>query len=175
MKRIHSVFLGCLLLLSAGFVQASEHELNARLILNQIKVLKTTERAGDELYFDISVYRPGQSTQYLRVPKQPIHWPSGIIERVKDVSVWTETLKSGQAVTLIVSLIDSDRQVLNPDDLIGSMQVELKNMDGELHVSWSIPNRVEGPVTTVNQNEDVQKFELRGRRGQYDVYLSLKK
>ncbi len=175
MKRIYLVFFAGLLLLPVGVLLAAEHALTPSLILNQVKVLKASERDGDELYFDISVYRPGHTTHYLRVPEKPIHWTSRVIERVKSVPLWSQPLKSGQAITLIVSLIDSDMSVLNPDDLIGSMRVDIKNKNGALQISWSMPNRVDGPITIANQNGDVQKFELRDKHGQYDVYLSLKK
>ncbi len=169
MKSIVRVlFTGVLVLLPLSYVCSAE-VLQPRLILDKMKVITPTEREGDELYFDISIYQPNQPTQYLRVPAKPVTWSLKAVDNLKQVSLWSQPLQSGQSITLVVSLLDSDGSVLNPDDLIGSMRVDLKNEKGKLQTNWSMPNRVERLG-----KQAMQKFELTGA-GRYDVYLSVNK
>jgi len=172
MKRISGILLAGVLALPGAYAVtavSAEPELTPSLIMNQIKVLTASERGGDELYFDISIYKANQPTQYARIPARPMHWPSQYLDKVQQVSLWSQPLKAGQAVTLIVSLIESDGSVVNPDDLIGSVRLALKNDKGALQTSWSMPNSLAG----VSQDA-MQTFEMQGQ-GKYQVSFSLKK
>ncbi len=170
MQWISRFFLVAMLFLSpVNYALSADGALQPILMMDHVDVIKATERDGDELYFDIAVYQGNQPTQYLRIPAKPMNWPSGVMDKVKKIILWSQPLQSGQAITLIVSLLDSDGSVLNPDDLIGSMRVDLKNEKGSLQTRWSMPNHTESLGT-----KNMQKFELLGG-GQYDVYLSLKK
>ena len=169
MKRIVRIFLAVFLLLPMPFASANAGDVNPNLVLDHVKVIQASERDGDELYFDIGVYQVNQPTQYIRIPEKPKHWPSQLMDKVMHVPLWSQALKPGQTVTLIVSLMESDGSLLNPDDLIGSMRVTLKNDNGTLQTRWSIPNRPGDLVAS-----DIQKFDLQGE-GKYEVYLGIKK
>lgn len=138
-----------------------------------MKVLKEGEWFGDNLYFDISILRVNQPTQYIRIPEFPLSWPSSRLNTIKSTMLWSDSLKNGQKVILIVSLMDQDSKPLNPDDVIGLVRVELKNEKGDLHALWSMPNQKSAPV--IGAIRAVEKFELSNVHGHYEVYLSLDK
>ena len=172
MKKFYQILLLSLWLLPVNYVLGAEavtQDLNPRLVMELLTAITPTEKSGDELYFDISVYRANKQAEYLRVPTSPGHWPSKIIDKLNQITLWSEPLKSGEATTLILSLVESDDTLVNPDDLIGSIKVEMKNDKGVLQTNWSQPNRTE----ELGQ-KDIQKFELVGG-GKYELYLSLKK
>ncbi|GGI86395.1 hypothetical protein [Legionella impletisoli] len=148
--------------------------LKPSIILTHIDTVRAHEQGGDELYFDVSVIRANQPREFFRIPKHPIHWPSLLSSKIKEVILWSEPIQPNETVILLLALMDEDPTPINPDDLIGLIRVELKNKNGQLQVHWTIPNRSVGPVTIAGKKGDIQKFELFGEHGQYDVYLSLK-
>lgn len=142
------------------------------LILNQIKALQTQEKNGDELYFDISVYRPQGPAQYLRVPKKPMHFGSQQTASIKPMVLWSDVIKPGHTLTLIVSLVEADDSPVNPDDVLGSIRVMLKNEDGVLKTQWSMPNR----SIDLNQKSNesgVKQFDLQSSGTNYLVGVSV--
>lgn len=169
MKRIGLFLLAGLF---SSFVNAADTELKPRLVLDHLKVIQAQEKDGDELYFDVSVYRANQAVRYLRIPAKPIHWPSQLMDNVSKVTLWSEPLKAGETVTLIVSLMESDALPFNPDDLIGLVRVKLKNAKGVLQISWGMPNRYDGPAKMASQSS-TQKFDMLGEGARYNLYLSL--
>jgi hypothetical protein len=144
------------------------NQIKPSIVVNHIKAIKSTENLRDELYFDISVYRAKQPTQYFRIPEKPFHWVSDRLDEVSGLQVWSQPIKAGETVTVIISLIEMDALHLNPDDLIGLMRVKLKNDNGVLQAHWDMPNQ------TKDHNK-IQKFELSGDNSRYEVDLSLKK
>jgi hypothetical protein len=172
MKRI---WLFLLTILFSSFGNAANAELKPRLVLDHLKVIQVQEKTGDELYFDISVYRANQSVHYLRVPAKPMHWPSQLMQNVSEVTLWSGPLKEGETVNLIVSLMESDASPFNPDDLLGLMRVSLKNMKGVLQTRWSMPNRYDSVGKAGAKRSGIQKFDMLGEGAHYDVYLSLTK
>lgn len=158
----------------SSFVFAVNNQvIKPNLSLNQIKVIKEGEWFGENLYFDISVLRINQSTQYIRIPEFPLGWPSSSTNTLKQTTLWSEPIESGKKVILIVSLMDQDSKPLNPDDVIGLIRIELKNEKGNLHARWSMPNQKSAPV--IGTIGTIQKFELSNIHGHYEVYLSLDK
>ncbi len=134
-------------------------------------MIKEGEWLGDDLYFDISVLRSKKPTQYIRIPEFPFHLPSSKINTLKSTRLWSEPIKSGEKVILIVSMMDQDSKPLNPDDVIGLIRVELKNEKGSLHLKWSMPNQKSEPVNWAINTP--QKFLLSNANGQYELYLSV--
>ncbi|AHE66357.1 hypothetical protein [Legionella oakridgensis] len=172
MKRMFCWLLLSLLYLPVAFA-ADEQILKPILILNHIKVIAPHEQKGDELYFDITAFWADKPRKYYQVPKPPRYWASADSDKINSVPLWSEPLKPGQVVILLISLMDIDVLPMDPDDLIGIVRVKLKNENGVLHAIWSIPNRSIGPETIMGQKGEIQKFELSGPYGDYEIYLSL--
>ncbi len=161
--------------LFSSVVMAANTNLKPQLILDHLNIIHAQEMDGDELYFDISVYQANKPVHYLRVPEKPIHWSSKLINKISNVTLWSEPLKPGESVNVIVSLMESDEAFYNPDDVIGLVRVNIKNVKGTLKANWTMPNRSDGPVKMAAQRRGSHKFDLQGKGAQYDVYLSLTK
>lgn len=193
MKRVFGILIIVVVAIGVSlFMVVSSPEKNLtkgaikpQLVLNQIKVEKQQERDGDELYLTLGARVDGESIQYIRIPAKPDHWLSRQIELVKNVSLWSEPLAEGQAVTVNIELNEADAEPLNPDDLLGIMRVRLKNEKGSLTVYWDIPNRtgIDAPKKRAGQPADtfsqepgkVGKFDLYNDGAHYEVYLSVNK
>lgn len=173
MKRIGFLLITIMLICPFAFAKTGK-TLKPSVILNHIKVIQSQENWGDELYFDVTVNRLDKRTFY-QVPKHPHHWDSNKMDKIKYVELWTDSLNEGETVTLTLSLLDRDITKINPDDLIGTVQLRMRNKEGVLHSYWSMPNRANGPETVAGQEGDIQKFELLGEHARYELYFSLKK
>lgn len=145
------------------------------LILMHINPIKTLESSGDELYFDITEYPSSGKASHMRIPEYPLHWPSRHVKKLKEVSLWHKTLAPEQAVTLIVSLVEQDTPPWNTDDLIGTVRLHVKNVEGRLEYSWSTPNRADAPVSVQSRYGTAQKFQLLGEGGNYELFLRMGK
>ncbi len=173
MKRLCLFVVTGLLIFSTVLVAASKSELKPRLILDHANLIKNQEADGDELYFDISIFRVNQPTHYLRIPAKPFHWTSQRINDLSEITLWSGTVKQDQGVTLIVSLMETNMTPVYPDELIGSVRVKFDNKSGVLHTRWDMPNHSDGAVVTKGKKNHIQKFDLVNEGVHYKVYLSL--
>ena len=172
MKRI-SVLFFVSLLYSTVTCAAVSGDIKPTLLLDHLKVTQAQERDGDELYFDIDIYQPNHIHEYLRVPAKPMSWSAKSMDRFSQIALWNAPLKNGEKVVLLVSLMDNDGSLLNPDDLLGLVRLDLANDGGVLKAHWSMPNR---PVEKIMPNPfDVQKFHLDSGDTRYELSLVLKK
>ena len=80
---------------------AEAKTLQVTLQLAEIRVEKTSEEGGDELYFNVTQYSSLGSTQNTRVPAYPSHWPSQKLHKVKNALLWEGSIKEGEEVQLI--------------------------------------------------------------------------
>jgi hypothetical protein len=163
-----------LLLLMHPVLAANNNIIDSSIDLTAIKAIKTTEKHGDELYFDVLVYSSNSKPKHYRIPNHPFHWPSEITHKLSDLNLWQGKIKPNEAVTLIISLIEMDSPPWNTDDLIGSIRVRLKNDNGKLVTSWGMPNRVDPPTAVIGRNGRVEKFQLLGDNSNYELFLRLK-
>ncbi len=175
MKRRMLIILMSFICLPMCCYAAIHNEIKPLLFLHHINVIKASERDGDEVYFDVSVYRSNHAEQYFRIPEKPFHWVSQLVGKLSQVKLWSEPIKEGETVVIIVSLIETDASFIEPDDLIGVMRIKLKNEHGVLQARWTMPNHLEGPVTVPTDHNDIQKFDLRGEGSDYEVFLSIEK
>ena len=171
MKKIITGMLVYCLMLVSPYVIAKD--ISASLSLLSMKAIKTSEKVGDELYFDISVFPSYKLPSHERIPQKPIHWPSRGIHHLNNLGLWKGVLKPQQVVTLIISLMEMDAPPWDTDDLIGSVRIRLKNNNGTLETSWSIPNRVDAPVAVLGQGGQKEKFNLLGENSNYELMLKL--
>lgn len=173
MKRIYWIIVAAFLFLPIAAAVTLKHQLTPQLILNQLNVIKSNEQLGDELYFDISEASTGSPTQFLRVPEKPFNWSSKQLSRLQDTILWSKPLNSGESKTLVISLVDSDSSILNPDDMLGSIKLTIKNEKGVIHTSWGTSQQADDK-TIVPDEKGMYRFNLRSKRSEYDVYLYLK-
>lgn len=143
--------------------------------LDHIKLINQQEADGDELYVTLSVRSKDKPTVYTRTPEKPEHWLSKLIAKVQKVQLWSEPLAEGDSVILFLELNEEDSMILNPDDLIGLVEVKLTNKQGQLQAEWAMPNRTTFPMKVVGARGDIQKFDLQQDNAHYEIYLSVNK
>lgn len=166
-------FIRCLFLLLLPFSVIAQTDLKTTIVLNQIKLIQSGEEGADELYFDISTYNfKGKTSLYTRVPSSPFHWTSEIVDKIQDFPLWSSVLKNGEAMTVVLSLNDADSPPWNIDDVIGIVQLQVKNEDGILKIRSSTPNR--GSFNPISSGLTEQKFEFNSIQGHYRVSLEMK-
>ncbi len=172
MKRILISLVLCVLV---GMVNAGQARvLNPKVELVAIKAHKTREKRGDEVYLAVTAYPSQQRPHHKQIPDNPLHWISSHLDKIKHVPVWGNGLAEGDSVTVIVSLMERDAPPWNTDDLIGTVKVHLKNANGRLQVSWSMPNSTESSATVKTRSGRTEKFELTGERSLYDLTFQVK-
>jgi hypothetical protein len=104
---------------------------------SQIKMLRTNDKFGDELYFFITEYHPdGRSRQYT-VPHYPAHWVSKSLPRMKNIKLWSQPLDEGQSVVVVFELMEQDAPPFDVNESIGSTEIRLANQKGQLTVEWN--------------------------------------
>jgi hypothetical protein len=165
MKRIFGVL--CLFWLSFS-LHAQPEEITASLFLESIKAIKQSENQ-DELYFEMMVFRPKKNMELLTIPPRPVHWPASVLKNLNHILLWQGPLKEGETVSVVVSLIESDNSIFDPDDFIGSVRLNIKNHQGKLEKSWSLSN---SPTITTPMEKN-QPFLLHNGQTKYEVNFSL--
>lgn len=162
-----------LMFLAATAGHAAQNSVKATLLLKHIKASVVHERGGDELYMDVAAFQLNKPKTYTQIPKPPNHWPAQQLSKVKSVTLWSDDLKAGEKVVLIVSLMDYDTLSINPDDLIGVIRIELENAQGVLKSKWSLPNQMNVAKGHAERANQLKTFTLSGVHGEYKVALSL--
>lgn len=132
MKRLllALVLLGAATALHAKVLQPT-------IYANQIKMLRTNDKFGDEVYFVVTEYHSdGHSRQYT-VPHYPAHWMSKSLPRMKNVKLWSEPLNEGEGVVVVLELMEQDAPPFDVNESIGSTEIRLANQKGQLSVKWN--------------------------------------
>lgn len=169
MKNKKWIFLLALIFSLPVFASSS---VKSSLVVEQVKKVKAQEYFGDDLYFDISVFKVKEPTMFFRVPKFPINWPSSKVKFIKGIVLWQGEIKDKQKVNFVVSLVDQDAKPFNPDDIVGVVKVMVENVDGQLKANWQMPNVASSAKDS--KAGDVQKFSFSSSNGDYEVYLSVR-
>lgn len=137
--------------------------------LDSIVKIHSQEERGDELYFSITEYSNKQGNDHYQVPNFPTHWLSSHLSQVDDVNIWQKALIDGEAVQLIISLVERDVPPWNVDDLIGSVKLKLKYEQDKLEKEWSIPNQ----ANTTRVPDTKNTFKLVGDEAEYTIVLKV--
>lgn len=153
----------------AGSVFAKEVSILLKLV--DIKAEKTSEAAGDELYFDITQYPNLGRPRSDRIPLYPLHWVSNQLSQAKNVILWEGSLAEGESIKLILSLVEQDNPPWDMDDLLGSAELVLANYQGKLKKEWSIPSFVTAKTVEMKKKASPQRYIFKGDNSRYDVAL----
>ena len=73
----------------------------------------------------------------------------------------------------MLSLMEQDAPPWNTDDLIGTVRVHIKNDNGKLISSWSMPDRADLPTEVYTKHGPAKLFELTGEGSRYQAYFLL--
>jgi hypothetical protein len=146
--------------------------LSVTVKLSNIKVEKTVQKKGDELYFSITEYSSLGHSKENRIPVQPIHWLSQNVEKLAHVQLWQGSVQPGEEIKLIISMMEQDNPPWNPDDLIGNAELIIRNEQGSIKKEWKSPifeetDEVEMKGESVSKA--TQEFVFKGSKARYDV------
>lgn len=172
LKQVFRIaILGLTLISTLAFAK----DIKVGLQLVSIKPITLAEKRGDEIYFSVTEYtsekKPGIST---RVPEFPLHWLSKNLDKVKDIKLWSNTIKENAAVQLVVSLVEQDVPPWNIDDHFGSVKITLVNDKGELKETWSMPDYNDGTKVTRNNQDNLSpNFTFRAEGAEYKAKFKL--
>jgi len=142
--------------------------------LQKIKAVKTEERHGDELYLSITVYPSDKKPINYSIPEPPMHWLSRYLKEIKQLTLYKSTLKNGESASVVLTLIEKDAYPWNIDDLIGTVQVHIKNKDGKLYSVWHAVNSGEEPKVEKITKSQTKAFQLKPKKGLYVVKYELR-
>jgi len=170
-KLITLIFSGVLLAISLPAVAQIQ---KVTVYLKSMNVLKTTERGGDELYFHVTEYRDHKSIRTYTVPTLPSHWTSKYLNNVKNVLLWQGFIEKKEKVTIDFSLAEHDAPPLDPDDLIGTAALKLKENNGRVVATWLVKSETKHEITRKDTEQTAQKtFKLLGNGGEYEIVMKM--
>ncbi len=172
MRRL--ICLAMLLLVPFTASYAGNKTVSPQVDLLSITAHRIGEKTGDELYMTITTYPSEGKPSHYRIPKFPSHWMADKLGQINDIKLWKESIKPDQAVTIVFSLIEQDVPPWNTDDLIGTIQLHLKNVNGQIESKWHVVNFLAPPTIVHTKQGTAEKFDLVSEDGHYAVYLLMK-
>ncbi|PCH56917.1 MAG: hypothetical protein COC15_02270 [Legionellales bacterium] len=164
------ILIGCLF--SATGSCSEDKKLTLNLVLSSIKAEKTSETRGDELYFSITQYSSEKDAKQELIPTFPTYWLSKNLSQIKNVPIWKTDLALGEEVKLIISLLEKDAPPWELDDHIGSVQLKVSNVDGNLEYMWELPDFKKLPAIDLIDTGLDSEFLMQGH-GEYRVKFKL--
>lgn len=140
--------------------------------LKKIESIHTQEKYGDELYISVTEF-PAKEDQprHYQVPAFPTHWLSRYLQNMHDVVIWKKSVDQCEPVDLLISLVETDVIPWNVDDLLGSIELKVKCVNGKAVDEWSIPN----PKITTKIANEKNAFSFTGEKAEYRAVFNLDK
>ena len=157
-----------LLICSSNVWGAIAGEKTIIIKLDKIVLEKLNEDSGDELYFSVAKYSNKNKSSLVRIPEFPTYWRSKDLNVLKNITLIEQKVAVGEEIQFILSLIEADALPLDPDNHIGSIQLNISNNGGSLIQQWKQPNLVD--QTDVQQvSGQLAEFNFAGAGGKYLV------
>lgn len=136
-----------------------------------INAIKQSEAKGDELYFHLVYYPVKGHARVSRVPRKPLHWRAHNLHAVGKVILWQGEL-AANAGKLIIALHDQDISYFSTDELLGSLQLSLREQAGKLKPVWQ--TRQHAKVEKIQTRHGVlDKITFTGAGSEYAVYVKI--
>ena len=172
-KYFMTLLMSGSLLLGAGMMAAVQAEETLRLKLIHLQAEALSEENGDEVYLSVTKYSNQGHPEEFRIPSAPNNWFFKRLYEAKNVTLWEGKLAKGEEVKLMISIAEQDFPPWDVDDLIGTVEVTLKQVKGRLVEEWSIPAmdgqpKIEDKGAVSGKG---RRFVLHGDNSRYDVEL----
>jgi len=145
--------------------------INARVSLLSATVEKTVERGGDNFYFSVVSFRNDGLKRNTQVPRAPTHWMSKYINKIKEVTLWSDTLQEGVSLDLELELTEEEFSPWVIDESIGQIKLKIQNTEGSPSIQWSTPEDLKKLGSAQNTWRYTQAYELKGHGGNYHVVM----
>lgn len=172
-KSITVLWLSSLLFFGGGLMAAAQAEEALQLKLIHLQAEALSEENGDEVYISVTKYSNLNRPEEFRIPSSPDNWFFKRLTEANNVTLWQGSLAKGEEIKLMISIVEQDFPPWGVDDLIGTLQVMLKEVKGRLVEEWSIPKmdgqpKIEdrGPVSGKGR-----RYVLHGDNSRYEAEL----
>jgi hypothetical protein len=172
-KNMTVLLLSVLLFFSSTVMTKAYAEEALQLKLIHLQAEALSEENGDEVYISVTKYSNLARPEEFRIPSSPNNWFFKRLNEASNVNLWQGTLAKGEEIRLMISIAEQDFPPWDVDDLIGTVQVTLKEVKGRLIEEWSIPTmdgqpRIEdkGPVSGKGR-----RYVLHGDNSRYEAEL----
>lgn len=170
MKCLQALGLSMALLVSSV---SAEPTTKLKLELLRLTPYELSAKASDEVYADITVYRPDRAPEHYHIPKELPSWSHKDLEKLHKVVLWRGELAEVDSASLLISLMERDSTPHDPDEMIGTVSLRIKKHDGELKPLWTMPNRSIAIFTISTKYGSAERFNLNGPNGYYEMILLL--
>lgn len=158
--------------LFSGWNKANANSVS--LVMNQMKVIKPSERSGDELFFDLLVVSTHRKPFHVRVPSKPHHWPMFVLPKLKDVLLWKTQLAEGENIKLVISLIEKDAEPWDINDHLGSIRLYLHYPSKGLEYAYTSGEEKQINYQPIAKGHAPEVFNFSSKHGQYKVFFKLR-
>jgi hypothetical protein len=161
-RGLHYLLLGLTSAIFFGF-QSSAHAIDAHptLMVVNLKASPNQSQMTHQLYLRVSEYDSNGITRTFTVPHLRLNWPKHRITQVDNLQIWGGALSEEQATSLVVSIMEKNAAPWGTDNLLGVLNLKIKNESGKLLTKWTIPNtRIDENRTTHTNtlNKQIQFF-----------------
>ncbi|MEY3182066.1 MAG: hypothetical protein RLZ35_51 [Pseudomonadota bacterium] len=170
-NSIRSLIVAGLFLLGVSTVVHAEDKLQVKLINMQAEAL--SEENGDEVYISVTKYSNQGHPEEFRIPSAPKNWFFKRLSEAKNVTLWEGTVATGEEIKLLISIAEQDFPPWDVDDLIGTLQLDLKRVKGRLVEAWSIP-AMDGQPSIEDKgavSSKGRRYVLHGDNSRYEIEL----
>jgi len=191
-KKLFFIAAVLLVFILPSSILAANKAIKPSLILNSIKQVSSQE-SSDEIYFIISdLYAknnsfytiPGSKPYFLknRLPQPSrqeafhyhLHWQDKYLSSLKNITFWTRKIENKQGTQLIVTLVEADAPPWDLDDTLGSVKINLMNVNGVLQSQFKAEKNAK--LISQKSTSRSKRFTIRMQRGKasYQFVLTLK-
>lgn len=172
-KSITVLALSLVFFFGGSMMKALQAEEALQLKLIHLQAEALSEENGDEVYISVTKYSNINPPEEFRIPSSPDNWFFKRLGEASNVILWQGNLAKGEEIKLMISIAEQDFPPWDVDDLIGTLQVTLKEVKGRLVETWSIPTmdgqpKIEdkGPVSGKGR-----RYILHGDNSRYEAEL----
>jgi hypothetical protein len=138
-KSVIALLLSGLLFFAGSALETLQAEEILQLKLIRLQAEALSEENGDEVYISVTKYSNLNPSEEFRIPSSPDNWFFKRLAEIRNVTLWQGNLAKGEEIKLMISIAEQDFPPWDVDDLIGTLQVTLKEVKGYLVEEWSIP------------------------------------
>ncbi len=173
LKKLRRLLLSGVLFFGVTATTMAYAEEALQLKLVQLQAEALSEENGDEVYISVTKYSNLARPEEFRIPSSPNNWFFKRLSEASNLSLWQGNLAKGEEIRLMISIAEQDFPPWDVDDLIGTVQVTLKEAKGHWIEEWHIPTmdgqpRIEDKGSVLGKG---RRYILHGDNSRYELEL----
>lgn len=155
------------LLSSSSLLYAKD--VKVTIYMKKVQPIKVLHEHGDHIYFNINEYPTQGDAKVLRVPDYPSNWQSKILPCMHDIKIWEGVVSNDNSVVVLLTVMDQTFEMLEDDNLIGSVMVEITNKNNKIKTEWTIPNVYDRQQKVEQVKRNSPKYLMFGNNMRYTI------